>query len=426
MSAIYILDNKGRVLINFDYRGEIDVSIPDKFMTYIQMNDKILPNPVFRVDDWCFAYIDRANMYFVAVTRTNSNITLLLTFLSSLVKVFEDYLGTVTPDAIIDNFSLIYELLDEVMDYGYPQTLDSDALREYILKNKPKSLEAQPSQVPVVATGRVTWRKEGITYSVNEVYCDVIEKVNMLVAKNGAVIHNEIAGEINMAAYLSGMPELRIGLNDKILFGKDDQNQHQTDVSRRIFELEDIKFHPCVRLSQFERDHSITFVPPDKEFNLMTYRLSAAIKPIIHIDSTIERYKNSRVEMLIRARTQYRPQSVAQNVQIKIPVPPDVDTPKAQCTAGRMRYSPTENALIWNIKQFPGKKQFSLRAHFGLPSVESEEEESKRPIVVSFEVPFFTVSGLRVQYLRVYEKSGYQPVTWVRYLTKDGTYEFRT
>ena len=130
--------------------------------------------------------------------------------------------------------------------------------------------------------------------------------------------------------------------------------------------------------------------------------------------------------MLIRARTQYRPQSVAQNVQIKIPVPPDVDTPKAQCTAGRMRYSPTENALIWTIKQFPVKKQFSLRAHFGLPSVESEEEESKRPIVVSFEIPFFTVSGRRVQYLRVYEKSGYQPVTWVRYLTRDGTYEFRT
>jgi hypothetical protein len=131
MSAVYILDNKGRVLINFDDRGEVDLSIPDKFMTHIQNNDKILPNPVFRVDDWCFAYIDRASMYFVTVTRTNSNVTLLLTFLSSLVRLFEDYLGPLSADAIVDHFSLIYELFDEVMDYGYPQTLDSAALGEY-------------------------------------------------------------------------------------------------------------------------------------------------------------------------------------------------------------------------------------------------------------------------------------------------------
>jgi AP-1 complex subunit mu len=403
------------------------MSIPDKFMAHIQSNDKILPNPVFRVDDWCFAYIERAGMFFIAVTRTNSNVTLLLTFLSSLAKLFEDYLGTLSAESIIDNFSLVYELLDEVMDYGYPQITDSQALNEYIIKDKPKELNAQPKNVPVSATGVVTWRKENLEYAVNEVFVDVIEKVNMLVAKNGAVIHNEIVGEINLATYLSGMPELRIGLNDKILFDQNGgQSDHQTDVSRRVFELEDIKFHPCVRLSQFERDRSITFIPPDGEFNLMTYRLSAAIKPIIHIDSTIERYKRSRVEMLIRARAQYRPQSVAQNVQIRVPVPPDVDTPKAQCTAGRMRYSPNDNALVWTIKQFPGRKQFSLRAHFGLPSVESEEEESKRPIVVNFEIPFFTVSGLRVQYLKVYEKSGYQAVTWVRYLTTDGTYEFRT
>lgn len=153
-------------------------------------------------------------------------------------------------------------------------------------------------------------------------FVDVIEKVNMLVAKNGAVIHNEIVGEINMDTHLSGMPELKIGLNDKVLFESDSNSADTSDVSRRVFELEDIKFHPCVRLSQFERDRSITFIPPDGEFNLMTYRLSAAIKPIIHIESTIEKHSHSRVELLIVARSQYRPESIAQNVEIKVPVPP--------------------------------------------------------------------------------------------------------
>lgn len=39
-------------------------------------------------------------------------------------------------------------------------------------------------------------------------------------------------------------------------------------------ELEDIKFHQCVRLARFENDRTISFIPPDGAFDLMTYRLS--------------------------------------------------------------------------------------------------------------------------------------------------------
>jgi AP-1 complex subunit mu len=92
MSALYILDDRGRVLINFDYRGEVDLSVPDKFMAFIQANDKIQPPPVFRVDEWCFCYIVRTSLYFLMVTRTNSNIAHLLVFLNALASVFETYL----------------------------------------------------------------------------------------------------------------------------------------------------------------------------------------------------------------------------------------------------------------------------------------------------------------------------------------------
>lgn len=35
---------------------------------------------------------------------------------------------------------------------------------------------------------------------------------------NGNVLRSEIVGAIKMRVFLSGMPELRLGLNDKILF----------------------------------------------------------------------------------------------------------------------------------------------------------------------------------------------------------------
>ena len=38
------------------------------------------------------------------------------------------------------------------------------------------------------------------------------------VSVKGQVIRSEICGAVKMKVYLTGMPELRLGLNDKILF----------------------------------------------------------------------------------------------------------------------------------------------------------------------------------------------------------------
>lgn len=46
----------------------------------------------------------------------------------------------------------------------------------------------------------------------------MIESVNLLANANGNVLRSEIVGSIKMRCFLSGMPELRLGLNDKVLF----------------------------------------------------------------------------------------------------------------------------------------------------------------------------------------------------------------
>ena len=40
--------------------------------------------------------------------------------------------------------------------------------------------------------------------------------------------------------------------------------------------------------------------------------------------------------------------------------------------------------------------------------------------MVKFEIPYFTVSGIQVRYLKIVEKSGYQALPWVRYITQHG------
>lgn len=57
---------------------------------------------------------------------------------------------------------------------------------------------------------------------------------------------------------------------------------------------------------------------------------------------------------------------------------------------------PENNAFVWAIKNFPGGKEYLMRAQFKLPSVIGEEVESRRPINISFEIPYFTTSGIQV------------------------------
>ncbi|XP_062251928.1 adaptor related protein complex 1 subunit mu 3 isoform X2 [Platichthys flesus] len=281
-------------------------------------------------------------------------------------------------------------------------------------------LEVGAPRPPATVTNAVSWRSEGIKYRKNEVFMDVIESVNLLVNANGSVLRSEILGTIKLRVVLSGMPELRLGLNDKVLFEITGREKSKT------VELEDVKFHQCVRLSRFENDRTISFIPPDGESELMSYRLNTTVKPLIWIESVIEKYSHSRVEIKVKARSQFKSRSTANNVAIMVPVPSDADSPKFKTSTGNAKWVPEKSAVQWNIKSFSGGKEYLMRASFGLPSVESEELEGKRPITVNFEIPYFTVSGIQVRYLKIIEKSGYQALPWVRYITQSGDYQLRT
>lgn len=57
----------------------------------------------------------------VGVTIHNSNAIMILSFLIRLVDVLKSYFKALEEESIRDNFVTTYELLDEMMDAGYPQ-----------------------------------------------------------------------------------------------------------------------------------------------------------------------------------------------------------------------------------------------------------------------------------------------------------------
>jgi AP-1 complex subunit mu len=67
-----------------------------------------------------------------------------------------------------------------------------------------------------------------------------------------------------------------------------------------------------------------------------------------------------------------------------------------------------------------------MKCQVGLPSITKGKnayvEMKKRPVVILFDIPYFTVSGLQVRYLKISEKSNYPALPWVRYITQSGDY----
>lgn len=421
-SAIFLLDMKGRVLVWRDYRGDVPAAMAERFFAKLLEGeeDPASREPVIHDDGVTYLFIQHNNVYLMAASKQNCNAASLLLFLHRVVDVFKHYFEELEEESLRDNFVVVYELLDEMMDFGYPQYTEAKILSEFIKTDAYKmELTQRP---PMAVTNAVSWRSEGIRYKKNEVFLDVVESVNILVNSNGQLVRSEVVGALKMRTYLSGMPECKLGLNDRVLL----EAQGRSTKGKAI-DLDDIKFHQCVRLARFENDRTISFIPPDGAFDLMTYRLSTQVRPLIWVEATVERHSRSRVEYMVKAKSQFKERSTATNVEIELPVPPDAITPGVRTSMGTAVYAPEREAMLWKIKSFPGGKEYMLRAKFGLPSVAAEEDTAERrpPIRVKFEIPYFTVSGIQVRYLKIIEKSGYQALPWVRYITMAGEYELR-
>mmetsp|Transcript_69687 Transcript_69687/g.163626 ORF Transcript_69687/g.163626 Transcript_69687/m.163626 type:complete len:426 (-) Transcript_69687:26-1303(-) len=420
-SAVFIMDMKGKVIISRNYRGEVPMNITERFQQHVIDAEDAAIKPVFCEDGISFAWIQYNNLYLLAVTQRNSNATLIVAFLYRLAEVLRDYFNELEEESIKDNFVITYELLDEMMDNGYPQTTEVKILREYI-KTQSHQLSVEQMRPPTAVTNAVSWRSEGIKHKKNEVFIDVIERVNILVSTKRERLRADVSGEILVNCKLSGMPECKFGMNDKLVMSSDARARS----SDKGIALDDYGFHQCVRLGKFDVDREITFIPPDEQFSLMTYRITENIESPFKLIPNVKVLGRTRLELSLQVTAMYDRNIEATNVRIDFPCPKN--TAKAHIPSpghGKARYDANEGAVIWRIRRFPGRHEYSLLAEVELASMVSDKQWVRPPITMDFEVPQFTASGLRVRFLKVQEKSQYKPIKWIRYLTKAGTYEHR-
>ena len=129
-----------------------------------------------------------------------------------MMKVFRDYCGVINEESIRKNFVLIYEIIDEVIDYGHPQLVATEHVRNYTVSD-PVMIEAKkndkgglkkaskwnifnktaPSNSvtrPMSNLNSLSGSKKKGKSDKNEIFVDIFEKLSVLFNQNGAVINS--------------------------------------------------------------------------------------------------------------------------------------------------------------------------------------------------------------------------------------------
>ena len=304
------------------------------------------------------------------------------------------------------------------------------------IKSSPSNPNASEtsSKITMQATGAQSWRRADIKYRKNEAFVDVIEDVNLLMSATGTVLRADVNGQIVMRAYLTGTPECKFGLNDRLLLdggegvgpiGNRDGSQKATRAAAGSVTLEDCQFHQCVQLGKFDTDRTISFVPPDGEFELMRYRATENVNLPFKVQPIVREVGTTKVDYSIAIKSNYGNKLFATNVLVRIPTPLNTAKITERTSQGKAKYEPENNCIVWKIARFTGGSEYVLNAEAHLTTMTNQKAWSRPPLSLSFSLLMFTSSGLLVRYLKVFEKNNYSSVKWVRYMTRAGSYEIR-
>ncbi|CAI8507250.1 unnamed protein product [Pichia kudriavzevii] len=139
ISAIFILDNELETIVSRVYREDVSRTIISVFASKIH-KETHLRNPILTIGSTSFIHWKSNQLWYVVVTRHNSDAAYILTFLESFVSNLESLVGPGNDSIIINKFP-IYQILDKIIDHGFVVTLDLKKVVEELDLRITKSLE---------------------------------------------------------------------------------------------------------------------------------------------------------------------------------------------------------------------------------------------------------------------------------------------
>lgn len=455
--SIFILNSTGEVIIEKHYRGNNSRTESAAFWNQTAKTAKGLPTnvpPFLSTSKGALIHLQRNGLFFLASVLTDTQPLFVTQFLESLADVFVDYFGELNEHAIKDNFITVYELLDEMLDNGFPLTVEPNTLKELIppptiLNRVFEQLGADSGKATNLSTSSplTPWRRANVKYAQNEILVDVVETIHATYsASRRSLSHILIDGVVSVNCRLSGNPDLAMQIRANSPF-------------------DDVALHHCVRFSRYRESGQVSFVPPDGPFTLMTYKIRQAnairlpvdIQQKIHFDhsagsgnvsiSLVPRFipnitSNTPVSAATAAGSKMiekvmnatgakkamgldEPESIMNNVTVQIPFGDGVTGGSLSANYGTVQFETLTGLCTWTIGSVPRGKTPTLIGNVSLHA-ESISRISNPQIMVEFRIPGFSSSGVSVESLELMPPERYKYYKGLRCITKAGLYEVRT
>ncbi|KAH7524127.1 hypothetical protein FEM48_Zijuj06G0086000 [Ziziphus jujuba var. spinosa] len=461
ISQFFVLSQRGDNIVFRDYRGEVQKGSAEIFFRKVKFwkedgegdappifvghvinaksskclyflsfsTDTLTPASTWltlNVDGVNYFHVKVAGLLFAATTRVNVSPSLVLELLQRIARVVKDYLGVLNEDSLRKNFVLVYELLDEVIDFGYVQTTSTEVLKSSIF-NEPIMVDAGrlPPLGPAAIFMQGSKRMPGtaVTKSVvanepggrkrEEIFVDIIEKISVTFSSSGYILTSEIDGTIQMKSYLTGNPEIRLALNDDLSIGRSGRSIYDYNSSSGSgpVVLDDCNFHESVHLDSFDIDRTLTLIPPDGEFPVMNYRMTQEFKPPFRINALIEEAGPLKAEVIIKVFAEFASSVIANTILVQMPLP---------TYTTRVSFELEPGAIVGGSEHtLRAKLTFSQQSHANIT-------KEAGPVSMTFTIPMYNASRLQVKYLQIVKKlKTDNPYRWVRYVTQANSYVAR-
>ncbi|KAH8878219.1 AP-3 complex subunit mu-1 [Schistosoma japonicum] len=392
LQSLFIINQSSEICLEKHWTKNISKAVCDTFFDAVTKYAAGDVPPVLETPSNSLIHILRNNLYFLAVCANEISPLLVIEFLDCVNSIIEDYFGLATETSVKENVVLIYEILDEMLDGGFPLATESNILKEIV--RPPNFLQSLTdavtgkntivgSTLPINQLSNIRWRRSGVNYTNNETYFDLIEKIDAIIDRSGYVISKEIYGSVECLVKLSGTPDLTLAFTNHRL-------------------IDDANLHPCIRFSRWKRERILSFIPPDGKFCLFNYHVSSLSPislPIILRHNVLLREHGSRLDVVVVPKTMGKPWDIGRIEEKSV-------NPSMKSS---VRYI-NDGCYFFHI----------INLISGLTNLPSNPV-----ILVNFYIPQFVVSGLKIARVDMYGEK-YKLFKGVKYATKAGQYEVRT
>ena len=165
----------------------------------------------------------------------------------------------------------------------------------------------------------------------NEIFVDVVEKLNVTFNAQGAQVSSEIDGSIQVRNFLhDNAVKIKLALNEELAIGgrylgafggNGGGYRGFSGWGGMAVLLDDCNFHESADLATFDVDRTISMTPPAGEFALMNYRVAGEFEPPFTVHTSIDDSTPYRLQVTLMLKANFPVRNTCTGLQVKFPVP---------------------------------------------------------------------------------------------------------